>query len=69
MVAIPCWAVAVFVVPGLRALTNYLFILPLLWLEIMILVESYINKKAQRRAIELEDMEREHNKRKYGDRF
>ena len=63
MVVIPLWAAAVFVFPPLREVSNWLFILPLLWLEIMIIVEKQIHKKAQRTAMELDELEREHDKK------
>ena len=59
MVAIPIWAIAIFVVPGLAGLANWLFIIPLLWLEIMIIVEKIIHSRAQRTANLLDDYERE----------
>lgn len=66
MIVIPLWAIATFVVPDFKSLSNYLFILPLLWLEIMIIVEGIIHKKAQRKAMDLAEMEREHNRKHNG---
>lgn len=61
MVAIPIWTVAILI--WFRTIPNLAFILPLAWLETMIIVEKRIQTAAQRRAITLNDMEREHNKR------
>lgn len=60
MVAIPVWAGLVFFIPALKSLANYLFIVPLMWLEIMIIVESIIHNQAQKRASDIAEMERDH---------
>ena len=60
MVIVPIWAVAACVVPEIRSVSTFFFAFPLLWLEIMIIFEKIIQKKAQRTAIQLADMERQH---------
>jgi len=61
MVAIPIWTVAILI--WFRTIANLAFIVPLAWLEIMIIVEKRIHTAAQRRANTLSELEREHKKR------
>ena len=62
MVLIPAWALACIFVPAISSMTSWFFIVPLLWLEIMIIVEKIIHKRAQRTAMDLAEYEKEHDK-------
>ena len=63
LVAIPVWAIASIFVPAFKDMTSWLFIFPLLWLEIMILVEKVIHKRAQRTAMDLAEYEKERDEK------
>ena len=69
MVVIPAWTAAIFIFPELRSYSSYFFILPLLWLEIMIIVEKVIHHRAQKRSIEIAEMQREHLQRETAKAF
>ena len=67
LVAIPLWSVALIVFPKLSYVSNYFYVLPLLWLEIMLIVERIVHKRAQRTAMQFADMERDHFRRMRND--
>ena len=69
MVIIPLWSIAVFFIPEVKTIANMIFVGPLLWLEIMILVEKRIHKAAQRRANDIAEEERERINRQRADAF
>ncbi|SCW59732.1 hypothetical protein SAMN02910456_02075 [Ruminococcaceae bacterium YRB3002] len=68
-VAIPIWTVAILLVPGLRTIPNIAFIIPLAWIETMMVVETRIHTAAQRRANNLDALEREHNLREQSNAY
>ena len=62
LIAIPAWALASVLIPEIGSMTSWFFIVPLLWLEIMIIVEKIIHTRAQRTAMDLAEYEKEHDK-------
>ena len=60
LVVIPIWSVLIFVIPDkFGVISNKLFILPLVWFEIMMIVEKVIHTRAQRLAMDFDARDRE----------
>ena len=61
MVGIPIWAALILIYS--RTIPNLAFMLPLFWMWLMIIIEKKIHVDAQRRANNLDALERDHRNR------